>query len=106
MGLKITTELYTDAGASSEVYINIDSIRFNRENGVFLKLNNYLNKDSKEIDKDDKITCKRLLNTFFIDVKNPSSEFNELTSESIHSFSYTKLKEKLISDGLTVEDDL
>ena len=106
MGLTITTELYTDSGVSNDVYINIESIKFEREHGVTLKLNNYLNKDTREKNKYDQIMCRRLYDTVLIKVENQSSDFNALTSESIHSFSYTKLKEKLISDGLTVEDDL
>jgi len=106
MGLKITDTLYTDAGASAEVYININSIRVDRNTGINVRLNNYLNRAAKENSERDTITCRQLYASMKLVFDNSSPEFTDMTSASIYEFAYTKLKEKLIESGLSVEDDI
>jgi hypothetical protein len=106
MGLKITDTLYTDAGASAEVYININSIRVDRNTGINVRLNNYLNRAAKENSERDTITCRQLYASMKLVFDNSSPEFTDMTSASIYEFAYTKVKERLIEGGLEVEDDL
>lgn len=106
MGLKITTEIYTDAGASSEAYVNIEAINFEKGRGLSVKLNNYLNKEAKDLNPNDKIICRKLFASVFIQVENGSPEFENLVSTSIYALAYNKVKERLIENGLSVEDDL
>jgi len=121
MGLKITTELYTDAGVSSEVYINIKSIEILNKDRLVVTLNNYLNQEARSSSYQDTITCRRLFRSIGIllitkeseieeSPESPSrqddTEFNKLTSMPVHAYVYSKIKEKLIEGGLEVEDDL
>jgi hypothetical protein len=106
MGLKITDTLYTDAGASNEVYININSIRVDRNYGINVRLNNYLNRAAKENSERDTIACRQLYGSMTFVFDNSSPDFTNMTSASIYEFAYTKVKERLIENGLTVEDDI
>lgn len=114
MGLKITTELYTDAGVSSEVYVNIETIKIVKKNQLIVSLNNYLNRSAREANEKDTILCRQLYSSICvpltIESRNPdsidSTLFTELTATYIHEFAYSKVKEKLSIAGLTVEDDL
>jgi hypothetical protein len=69
MGLKITTELYTDAGVSSEVYINIKSIEILNKDRLVVTLNNYLNHEARETSHLNTIMCKRLFRSIGIPLK-------------------------------------
>lgn len=106
MGLKITDTLYTDAGASNEVYININSIRVDRNYGINVRLNNYLNRSAKENSERDTIACRQLYRSMTFVFDNSSPDFTNMASASIYAFAYTKVKEKLIENGLSVEDDI
>jgi hypothetical protein len=106
MGLKITDTLYTDAGASNEVYINIKSIDVKRNYGISVYLNNYLSRAAKENNERDIIICRQLYSSIGFAFDNSSPDFTSMTSASIYAFAYTKVKEKLIENGLSVEDDI
>jgi hypothetical protein len=106
MGLKITDTLYTDAGASAEVYINIKSIGVKRNYGISVSLNNYLNRAAKEANELDTILCRQLYASIGFSFDNSSPDFTNMTSASIYEFAYTKVKERLIEGGLEVEDDI
>ena len=131
MGLKITSELYTDAGVSSEVYVNIDSIKIINKDNLIVSLNNYLNKEARDENPRDTIVARGLYSSIGIPLKveistqveipltpeelelnqteginlSPQtstlveidySNFEELISTTIHDFTYSKIKEKLI----------
>jgi hypothetical protein len=106
MGLTITDTLYTSAGSSTETYINIESVELKRDQGLSVKLNNYLDRASRDLDPNSTIVCNKLYSSVFIPIENGSPEFGELTTTAIHAFAYTKIKDKLIVDGLSVVDDL
>ncbi len=48
MGLIITNEIYTNAGVTSELYININRIDITKNAMVFCAINLYLNKSVRE----------------------------------------------------------
>ena len=106
MGLIITTTLSTSAGSSTEIYLNIESVELKRDRGLSVKINNYLDKASRDLDPNLTVVCNQLYASVFIPIENGSPEFSELTSTSIHSFAYSKVKDKLIASGLSVEDDI
>jgi hypothetical protein len=106
MGLTVTTTLYTSAGSSTEAYINIESVELKRDRGLSVKLNNYLDRASRDLDPSSTIVCNKLYARVFIPIESGSPEFGELTTTAIHAFAYTKVKNKLITDGLSVVDDL
>ena len=114
MGLKITSELYTDAGVSSEVYVNIETIKIVKKNQLIVSLNNYLNKSAREDNERDTILCRQLYSSICVPLTSESDDpdsidstlFTELTTTYIHEFAYSKVKEKLTGAGLTVEDEI
>ncbi len=106
MGLTITTTLYTSAGASAEAYINIESVELKRDRGLSVKLNNYLDRASRDADPNSTVICNQLYASIFIPIETGSPEFGELTTASIYAFAYSKVKDKLIADGLSVVDDI
>jgi hypothetical protein len=106
MGLKITTQIYTNVGPSSEAYVNIESIEVKKSQGIIVKLNNYLSKELRESDPSSKIVSTKLYDRVFIAVEPESTELAGLEANPIHSFVYSKIKEKLIALELTVEDDI
>jgi hypothetical protein len=106
MGLKITTELCTDAGLSSEVYVNIKSISISKNGTVSGLLNNYLNREARDLNEHDTISCRRLRSDFLIPIGKETPYFDELISQSIYSFVYSKLKEQLAYSDIVAEDDL
>jgi hypothetical protein len=106
MGLTITTQIYTNAGPSSEAYINIESIEVKKNQGIIVKLNNYLSKELRELDPSSKIVSAALYDRVFIPIEPESTELAELDTNPIHAFAYSKVKNKLIADSLSVVDDL
>lgn len=106
MGLTITTTLYTSAGSSTEAYLNIESVDLKRDRGLSVKLNNYLDRASRDLDPNSTVICNQLYSSVFIPIESGSQEFIDVTSTSIHAFAYSKVKAKLIADGLSVVDDI
>jgi hypothetical protein len=106
MGLTITNTLYTSAGSSTEAYLNIESVDLKRDRGLSVKLNNYLDRASRDLDPNSTVICNQLYASIFILIETGSPEFGELTTESIYAFVYAKVKDKLIVDGLSVVDDI
>lgn len=106
MGLKITTELYTDAGPSTESYVNIESIEIKKDRGLQISLNSYLNREARDLDPNITVTCKKLYARIFVPIESDSPEFEEISTTSIYSFAYSKVKAKLEESELSVEDDV
>ena len=106
MGLTVTTTLYTSAGSSTAAYLNIESVDLKRDRGLSVKLNNYLDRASRDLDPNSTVVCNQLYSSVFIPIESGSQEFIDVTSTSIHAFAYSKVKAKLIADGLSVVDDL
>jgi len=106
MGLTITTELYTDAGPSNEIYVNIESVDFKRGKGISVKLNNYLDREARDLDPNLTVLCRKLFASIFFPIETGSPEFEEFTESSIFAFAYSKVKAKLIESELSVEDDI
>jgi hypothetical protein len=100
MGLKITSEIHTNKGVTSEMYLNIENIilsKFNNNRSIMV--NKYLNKDARDANHFDKCESYEIPN-----VLNLNLDINELSSVYVYELAYTKIKEELESKGLTVED--
>ena len=54
MGLKITNEIHTNKGLTSEMYLNIENIILNKNNNGSIIINKYVNKDTRDADKFNK----------------------------------------------------
>jgi hypothetical protein len=103
MALIITNEISTDAGLTSELYLNIRRIEIIKNSILTVNLNRYLNKESRETNEFDFINTRQIPNSLPID----SEEITDLISESaIYPLIYAKVKSFLETAGFTVEDDI
>jgi hypothetical protein len=103
MALIITNEISTDAGITSELYVNIRRIEIVKNSILTVNLNRYLNKESRENNEFDQIITRQIPVSLPINNEEISSEIGE---SSIYSLIYSKVKRFLEDSGFTVEDDL
>jgi len=99
MGLKITNEIYTNKGVTSEMYLNIENISLNKNNSILVFVNLYLNKNIRDVEKFNTVLSFDVKNNLTIDVV-----ITDLETNYIYDLAYTKLKEDLESKGFTVVD--
>lgn len=101
MGLKITTPLHTNKGATSEMYLNIEMMMLNKNNMNNVMFNKYVNKAARDTDTNDKCECFEVSSSYMLNF-----ESGELSSEYIQALVYSKVKAELIGKGLVVEDQI
>jgi len=123
MGLIITNEVYSDSGTTSEAYVNIKKYEYVKDTNLKLHVNAYISLEERENNKDNTIKSKLIPQRVdFSNYKAGSpvmengepvkeeeekpSELVKLTDENLYQVSYSKLKEYLESNGLTVKDSL
>ena len=102
MGLIITNEIYTNAGVTSELYININRLDIVKNSMVFCAINLYLNKTAREENDADIVNTRQVsstLNSNYLEIED------QLKTLTIHEILYAKLKESLEAQGHTVIDD-
>jgi hypothetical protein len=100
MGLKITSEIHTNKGVTSEMYLNIENIMLSKSNNnTSVILNKYLNKEDRDANQFDRCETYDIQNILMLNLKT-----GDLSSVFIYQLAYTKIKEWLESKGLTVED--
>ncbi len=102
MGLIITDEIYTNAGLTTTLYININRINIVKNSAIFSEVNVYLNKEARELSEGDIINTRQVAPSIYF---NYSEISEQLKSSTIHEILYSKLKESLESQGHTVIDD-
>lgn len=102
MGLIITDEIYTNAGVTSELYININRINIVKNAAIFSEVNVYLNKETRELSEGDIVNTRQVTPSIYF---NYSEISEQLKSSTVHEILYAKLKESLESQGHTVIDD-
>lgn len=100
MGLIITTPIHTNKGQTSEMYVNIDNIMVIKSDTQSVSLNRYINKSSRESNQNDKCDSFEVLGNY-----NYNLNISDLTANSIYDVMYTKLKNDLIANGFSVEND-
>lgn len=97
MGLKITKEIETSKGITSEAYIRISGYSVTKYSGVCLVLEVFRSKS--DVDGLEKaieinaVTAKN--NEIGLNIFIPSLDIPSLESQSIFAYGYGKLKEKL-----------
>ena len=102
MGLIITNEICTDAGLTSELYLNIRRFEIVKDSVVVINLNRYLNKEARLANERDIVNTRQVRDILHINY----SEIKDLiNSSTLHEAIYTKLKESLTTTGLATVDD-
>lgn len=102
MGLKITTQIETNKGNTSEAYVRIISYFVNKYGSVSFFTETYLNHDDSQGDystTQGKIAKNDTIKeTFYITLKNEQGDvdLSEIISQNIFTYGYSKLKERLI----------
>jgi hypothetical protein len=100
MGLKITSEIHTNKGVTSEMYLNIENLMLSKSNNnTSVILNKYLNKGDRDANKFDRCESYQISNMLTLKL-----DIGDLSSVFIYQLAYAKIKEDLESKGLTVED--
>lgn len=112
MGLKITDEINTDKGVTSEAYINIASQSFKKadckllENDSFdVGLNLYINEEARVNDPSN--TCISAAVPKYLgysDIGSPSQLEGLKGDKNAFAFAYSLIKESLEERGFTVVD--
>jgi hypothetical protein len=103
MGLLITNQISTNAGTSTEAYLNISEINIARRANIRVKTNLYLSLQDKIDNPNNTVISKAVYSTIHLDL---SETFVDVEEIAIYELAYSKLKELLIESGLTVEDSI
>jgi len=98
MAIKITDSVITDKGASTELYINIESVDYNKsQKTINVTINVYFSKESRDMNDRDKVM------TFVIKQHYTFDYLNEQLDSNAFGVAYTKLKNKLEEEFNTEE---
>jgi hypothetical protein len=90
MAIKITDSVITDKGASTELYINIESVDYNKsQKTMSVSTNVYFSESSRNLNDRDKVM------TFVIKQHYTFDYLNEELDSNAFAVAYTKLKNKL-----------
>ena len=98
MGLKITTALHTDKGATSEMYLNIEGLMINKKNMNNVMVNKYINKAARDANANDICNCFEVSSSYRLDV-----EVADFETTYLYNLVYSKIKAELEGKGFTVE---
>lgn len=104
MALKITSEIVTLDGLTSEAYLNIEKLSFKKNTGVDIWVNLYLNEATREQSYRSKTESNQIPKRFGVANNGSPGELVLLDSETIYQFGYSHIKSYLEDKGLTVED--
>lgn len=104
MALKITSEIATSAGLTSEAYLNIEKLTFIKEKAVDVWINLYLNETIRESYPKQTTDSSQVPVRFGISNEGDPSNLASLDTETIYQFAYSYIKNYLEEKGLTVED--
>lgn len=102
MALKITTQIGTDRGITSEAYIRISNYNISKYGGVSLGIEIYMSQDSvpTETSTINQGTCKNTQIGELLHVSLITSphvvDLTPIIEQSVFAFGYGKLKEKLV----------
>lgn len=101
MGLKITSEIYTDGGTTSDAYVNIEAVKVSKSGTINAFLNLYLNEEARLADPTKTVTSQQVYSRVG-KVEDPSIA----VSGNAYEVAYAIAKEKLKAFGLTVIDSI
>jgi len=98
MAIKITDSVITNKGTSTELYINIESVDYNKSQKTMnVTINVYFSKESRNINHRDKVK------TFVIKQHYTFDYLNEQLDANAFGVAYNKLKCELEKDFNTEE---
>jgi hypothetical protein len=118
MALKITNEIATSVGMTSEAYLNIESFSYKKSKGVMnipgvdsdsmsVKVNLYLNKEERLSSPGKTAVSSNVPRYFgFADQESPSPISELKGSANLFEVAYAQIKQYLEDKGLTVVDEL
>jgi hypothetical protein len=103
MGLLITNQLSTNAGVTTEAYLNIAEITVRRRESIKVKTNLYLSLQAKTENDKATVNSDLVYSSIHFDI---SESFIDVEEVAIYELAYSKLKDALIANGLEVEDQI
>ena len=103
MGLKVTSEIYTDGGVTSEAYLNISKVVLSKDNELSIFVTTYLSLQERQANIANTVRSKQIYSRLGVsDFGSPSI----LENMSIYAAAYSLLKDRLELDGLVVLDEI
>ena len=99
MGLKVTSQVYTNKGLTNEMYLNIQKISIDKNERNLVIINQYLNKDDRDENEYNICNSFDIPSIMMLDLNVVS-----LSTNYVYVLVYTKIKEVLTEKGLVVED--
>lgn len=102
MAIKITTQIETSKGATSEAYVRIINYMVNKYGIVSFMTETYLSQSDSvgdyAVTNGKIVKCEDIGDNFYVSLKNEQNEVNlsPIINQDIFSYGYSKLKEKLI----------
>jgi len=103
MALIINDQIFTDGGSTSNAYLNIQRVDMIKDGGLSIFLNLYVNEAARQANVHDVVKSRQVYSRIGLSMDEVSAN---LTSDSIYTVAYSKVKEKLEANGLTVLDHI
>jgi hypothetical protein len=111
MGLKITDQLDTDKGRTSEAYVNIKKTVFTKassksgHDSMCIEINLYVNETARLNEPQDTCRSAKIFKYFgFLDEGSPGLLQGLGGTDNAYAFAYSLLRDKLTELGHTVID--
>lgn len=106
MALKVTSEIATSGGVTSEAYLNIEKLTFKKNSSADVWVNLYLNQSSRESNPGGNVVSNQIPKRFGISNTSSPSLVSLFSTETLYQVAYDEIKFILESKGLTVEDSI
>ncbi len=104
MGLKITSEIATNGGVTSEAYLNIAKLTFSKGQAADVWVNLYLSEAARDEHAENTVSSMLVPRRFGINDKGSPSALSLFSSETLYQVAYDEIKMILEERGLTVID--
>ena len=104
MALKITSEIATNGGVTSEAYLNIEKLTFRKNSSADVWVNLYLNQDTRENNPNAKVISNQVPIRFGIKDMGSPSPVSLFSTDTLYQVAYDEIKMILEERGLTVID--
>ena len=104
MALKVTSEIATSGGVTSEAYLNIERLTFKKGSSADVWINLYLNQNARENAPGVKVVSNQISKRFAIKDMGSPSPISLFSTETLYKVAYDEIRLILEERGLTVED--
>jgi hypothetical protein len=104
MALKITSEVATNGGVTSEAYLNIEKLTFRKNSSADVWVNLYLNQEARERNPNAKVISNQVPIRFGIKDMGSPSPVSLFSTDTLYQVAYDEIRLVLETRGLKVID--